>query len=289
MDQYDSFGVEELRDGFFDASFCRSSSTRPGGLDEAAEEGQEDRPDFTLTDLKEIVVKALRDQIEDSKFFFTSTIGTRDGVLLAKAFLGYFIAYILCLIPRTQEFLGKYSYWVTVATLFNHAGRSTGAQIDGTIGCIFGGALGLGIGCLALEVASAATPAREGYGGILAGFLIPPIAVFSWIRCSLLRFYQAMITAGLALIFLCLVETDVIARTGVWERSIIREFAVPWLVGLGICLVVNVCLYPETGGGAVAYANTYNPSMSSAFLGPRKTQCSFSCKKITTKPNLFAD
>lgn len=256
MDQYDYFGVEELRDGFFDASFYRSSSTRPEVTEE--EEGQDDRPGFALADLKEIVVKAVRDQIEDSKFFFTSTVGTRDGVLLAKAFLGYFIAYILCLTPRAQEFLGRYSYWVAVATLFNHAGRSAGAQIDGTIGCIFGGALGLGIGCLALKAASVTAMSREGYGGVLASFLLPLIAVFSWIRCSLLRFYQAMITAGLALIYLCLAETDAIARTGVWERSTVREFAVPWLVGLGICLVVNVCLYPETGGRAVAYANAYN-------------------------------
>jgi hypothetical protein len=247
MDQYDSFGVEELRDGFFDASFHRSSTQQ--GLDETVVEQLSLGVNF-----KRLFKDCIFVQIQDSKFFFTSTFGTRDGILLAKAFLGYFIAYILCLIPQTQAFLGRYSYWVTIAALLNHSGRTTGAQIDGTIGCIVGGSLGLGIGCLALEVASVTAASRTGYGGVLAGFLVPLVAIFSWIRCSLLRFYQAMITAGLALIFLCLVETDIIARRGGWEYFIVREFAVPWLVGLGICLVVNVCLCPETGGRAIAYA-----------------------------------
>ncbi|KAF8534386.1 hypothetical protein BDD12DRAFT_988808 [Trichophaea hybrida] len=239
MDQYDSFGVEELRDGFFDASFYRSSTQQ--GVDEIVEEQSGLGVNF-----KKLFKDGIFVQIEDSKFFFTSTFGTRDGILLAKAFLGYFIAYVLCLIPQTQAFLGRYSYWITIAALLNHSGRTTGAQIDGTIGCIVGGALGLGIGCLALEVASVTAASRAGYGGFWQGF---------W-------FYQAMITAGLALIFLCLVETDVIARRGGWEHSIVREFAMPWLVGLGICLVINVCLFPETGSRAVA--NALNNAMCSA-------------------------
>ncbi|KAI5788130.1 hypothetical protein FPQ18DRAFT_53957 [Pyronema domesticum] len=258
MDQYDTFGLEELRDGFFDASFYRSTAQQ--GNDNKDED---DEDDFSFGfHLKKMLTEVIHEQIQDIKFFFTTTFQTRDGILLMKAFLGYFIAYVLCLIPKTHDFLGRYSYWITIAALFNHAGRTVGSQIDGTITCIVGGALGLGLGSLALEVASTATLSRNAYGGVLAGFLIPLIAVFSWIRCSLLRFYQAMITAGLALIYLCLVETDVIARRGQWDHSNVREFAVPWLVGLGICLLVNVCVFPDTGSRAIA--NALNNAMKSA-------------------------
>jgi len=248
MDQYDTFGVEELRDGFFDATFYRS--TTQGAGDDDAHSG-DDR--FSAVALGKRFRGVLRIQVEDCKYFFTAVFGSRSGIQLMKACLGYFAAYILCLAPQLRDVLGRHSYWLPIAALFNHAGRSVGAQIDGTAGCILGGAFGLGIGCLALETASATAASRSTHGGVLAAFLIPVIAFLSWIRCSILRFYQAIITAGIALMFLCLVETDGVAREGSWERPIVREFAVPWLVGLGVGLAVNICLYPETGSRAIAY------------------------------------
>ncbi|KAI5800085.1 hypothetical protein EDC01DRAFT_534020 [Geopyxis carbonaria] len=245
MDQYDTFGVEEVRDGFFDATFYRSAQQRPTDSDE------DSYHDGSLKDwLKELI----HAQYEDIRFFYNSTFQTENGITLFKAFIGYFCAYILCLVPAIQVWLGRYSYWITIATLFNHAGRPTGSQIDGTIACIFGGAFGLAIGSLALQLSSLTDASRDGYGGVLAAFLIPIIAIMSWIRCSLLRFYQAMMTAGLAIIFLCLVETVSIASKGEWDRTLIWEFAIPWLIGIGICLVVNLCILPEGGGKAVAFA-----------------------------------
>lgn len=250
MDQYDTFGVEELRDGFFDATFYRSS-TQQGQEEDADEEEDQGLSVSLKRDFEDMV----RMQLVDSKFFFTATFGTRDGILLVKAFLAYFISYILCLIPQTQDFLGRYSYWITIAALFNHPGRTVGAQIDGTFGCILGAAIGLGVGSLALQVASSTSASNEGYGGIIAIFLVPMIIIFSWVRCSLLRLYQTCLSAGLSMLFLCMVETAEIRHIKTWERRRVWEFAIPWMVGLGICLVVNVCLYPETGERAVAYAS----------------------------------
>jgi hypothetical protein len=253
MDQYDTFGLEELRDGFFDATFYRSTALH------GSEEDDEDDDSTFVVNLGRFVRNAIRAQLEDCKSFFTTTFGSRAGIHLAKSFLGYFITYILCLIPKTQEFLGEYSYWATIAALINHAGRTVGAQIDGTVSCIAGGALGLGVGTLALEVASSTAVSRAAYGGILAAFVLPILGIFSWIRCGVLRFYQTMITAGLALIFLSLVGTEDIGQTGEWRRSIVREFAIPWLIGLGISLLVNICLYPETVDRTVAYAHLAMP------------------------------
>jgi hypothetical protein len=241
MDQYDTFGTQEMRDGFFDAIFYRSLNQET-----------DDEICAQLTD-KEESKSVLRTQLDDIEYFFQSAFTTQDSLMLAKAFLGYFITYIVCLIPRVQDVLGIYSYWATVAALFNHSGRTLGAQIDGTIGCIGGGALGLAIGYLALEVASVTEASLPGCGGVLAAFMIPLVASMAWIRCSLLRFYQAMIAAGLAVIFLCLVEPDVVIQTREWRHRIVLEFAYPWLLGLGICLIVNISVLPETGSRAVAY------------------------------------
>jgi hypothetical protein len=279
MDQYDTFGLEELRDGFFDATFYRSTALH------GSEDEDEDDDSTFVVNFGRFLRKTMRAQLEDCKYFFTTTFGTREGIHLAKSFLGYFITYILCLIPKTQPLLGKYSYWATIAALINHAGRTVGAQIDGTVGCIVGGALGLGVGALSLEVASSTAVSRAAYGGILAAFLVPILGIFSWIRCGVLRFYQAMITAGLALIFLSLVGTQDIGQTGKWRRSVIREFAIPWMIGLGICLVVNMCLYPETGGRAVAYAHLEMPQSflilsSSVFVETDRT-ITITCISLT--------
>jgi hypothetical protein len=109
------------------------------------------------------------------------------------------------------------------------------------------------MGSLALEVAGSTRPARQAYGGGLALFLFLFVGAASWVRCSLVKLYQMMISAGLAIIFLCLVGADTIASEGSWNRVVIWEFAIPWMAGLGICLLVNVFLWPDAGGMAVAY------------------------------------
>lgn len=252
MDQYNTYGVEELRDGFFDASFYRpiKQDTRLRGESKPLlppEESTFKRP--SPLSPREF----WRSQVSDTRDSFRIVFTTPKGISLAKSFLAYFAAYILCLIPHTREWLGRYSYWILLATLFNHPGRTFGAQIDGTASCIFGGALGLAVGSLALEVASSTHASEVGYGGVLTVFIVIFIGIASWIRCSLVRVYQTMISAGLAFLFLCLVGVDSITRRGSWDRRMLWEFGMPWIVGLGICLVINIIIWPEAGGKAVAY------------------------------------
>ncbi|KAL7276352.1 Zinc finger protein [Rhizina undulata] len=254
LDQDETFGVEELRDGFFDASFYRPVERRPRNETIPYLPSQQTtfkRP--TPLSLSEIYYN----QVEDISYFFRTVFTTRQGISLAKSFLGYFIAYILCLIPRTQHVLGRYSYWITIVALFNHSGRTVGAQIEGTLACALGGAFGLAVGVLGLQVASSTELARDGYGGVLAVALFVFIGATSWLRCSHVRLYQGIMSAGIAVFFLCLVGSGSIETQDHWHRIRVRELAIPWMIGVGICLVVNMAIRPEAGGRAVAYDNQF--------------------------------
>ncbi|KAG0135411.1 hypothetical protein HOY82DRAFT_536830 [Tuber indicum] len=252
LDQYSTYGVEELRDGFFDASFYRP-------IEQNSDQGGEAEPllppEVSTFKRPWSSPRTLIDSlVEDVKFFFRLTFRTEHGFSLAKSFLAYFVGYILCLVPKSQGWLGRYPYWITVATLFNHPGRTLGAQIDATVACSIGAGFGLAIGSLALEVASSTRNAQVGYGGVIAVFWVIFICAASWIRCSLVKLYQLMISVGLAIIFICLVGSDAIDNTGSWDRGILWEFGIPWVVGLGICLIINVIIRPDAGGKVVAAA-----------------------------------
>ncbi|RPB14984.1 hypothetical protein P167DRAFT_582458, partial [Morchella conica CCBAS932] len=244
MDQYNTYGVEELRDGFFDASFYRPIKQ------------PDDDPLHPLHPPRTTPRQWAHAQLTAAKSAATTVFTTRQGVSLAKSFLAYFAAYVLCLVPATRAWLGQHSYWVLIAALSNHPGRTVGAQIEGTVSCGVGGALGLGVGAAAL----AAGRAGGGwYGGVVTVFVAVFIGVASWVRCSLVRVYQAMMGAGLAFFFLVLVDGRVegegVGEEGVGRaRARVREWAVPWAVGLALCAVVNVLIAPEAGGKAVATA-----------------------------------
>jgi len=253
-DQYNTYDVEELRDGFFDASFYRPIEQNSGEDGEAEPLLPPEISTFKRPWSPRTLIGSL---VQDVKFFFRLTFRTEQGLSLAKSFLAYFAGYILCLVPKSQGWLGRYPYWITVAILFNHPGRTLGAQIDATVACSIGAAFGLAAGALALEVASSTHGAQVGHGGVIAVFWVVFIGAASWIRCSLMKLYQLMISVGLAIIFLCLVGSDAIASTGSWDRGILWEFGIPWLVGLGICLIINIVIRPDAGGKAVAYDNQF--------------------------------
>lgn len=251
-DQSDNYGVEELRDGFFDASFGKQKSDGCGETEPLLS------PRTSEFEIHQLPSKRLfRSVYEDIRFFFRVTFTTVQGISLAKSFLAYFAGYVLCLLPGSRDWLGRYSYWITVACLFNHSGRTVGAQIDAAAACSVGGAFGLAVGSLALELAGSTGHAGQTYGGIIAVFWILFIGIASWVRCSLIKLYQMMISAGLAIIFVCLVGADAMATEGAWDRRVLWEFGIPWLVGLGICLLVNVVIWPDAGGKAVAYDNQF--------------------------------
>ncbi|KAH7323695.1 hypothetical protein BKA65DRAFT_73210 [Rhexocercosporidium sp. MPI-PUGE-AT-0058] len=240
----ETYGVEETRDGFFDASFFKPPKVNHENLMRDAE--------YTLPEA------FLETNPLSPKAFFprqwhgirdvvTAVTTTRAGIKLTKSFLAFFIAYILCLVPVIREWLGRYSYIMVISVIINHPGRTVGAQVDGAFLTIIGSATGLGWGAFALWLSSSTSVARRGYGGILAAFLVVFMGSIAALRCYLVRFYQLVICAGIAISYTCLADT---ADEVDWKKLFI--FGIPWLFGQAICLLICCTVFPDAGARPLA-------------------------------------
>lgn len=242
----DTYGVSELREGFFDAFFLKPS---PLHVEELRERGRATLPDEFANDLSP---RHLRQYAEHQWHKITSNLTeiltTRTGIRLSKAFLAFFVAYVLCLVPAVRGWLGRYSYIMVVSTIINHPARTIGSQLDGAVLTTVGTAAGLGWGVIALLLSTSTLSASAGYAGILALFLALFMFVIAWMRSFLVRFYQGVLCAGIAITFTTLAETS--ARTVEWPK--LRSYAIPWMLGQAIALVVNCVISPDAGARPLA-------------------------------------
>ena len=240
----ETYGVEELRDGFFDASFYRPQQRNHEELMQKAAmtlplNFQKHRPlSFGWF---------YRQQLREAKDSFHQVTKTRAGVKLLKTFLAFFITYIICLIPASRDWLGRYNYIMVISAVINHPGRPVGSQIDGALMTIVGAVAGLGWGCLALYVSTSTSTAQSGYGGVLAAFLLMFAVIIGWLRCVFIRFYQAVLSAGIAIFYICLANTS---QSVGWIK--VFEFGIPWVLGQVICLTVALVVSPDAGSRAIS-------------------------------------
>jgi uncharacterized membrane protein len=137
-------------------------------------------------------------QWHEMKGVFWRVTTTRAGIKLTKSFSAFFIAYILCLVPVINDWLGRYSYVMVLSTIINHPGRTCGAMLDGVLLTVLGTAAGLGWGAFALWLSDSTTVAADGYGGILATFLLLFMGIIAAVRTYFIRSYQMVLCAGIA-------------------------------------------------------------------------------------------
>ncbi|OAQ97880.1 hypothetical protein LLEC1_07165, partial [Akanthomyces lecanii] len=243
----DTYGVREVRDGFFDAVFLKAphlpskdglealKATLPAAFDKHN----------PLT-----IKHFLPNQWRELKNVFRCVCTTQTGIKLLKAFVAYFIAYVLCLVPVVRSWLGHQHYIMAVSVIINHPARTVGAQFDGVVLTILGTAFGIAWGAVALRLSTSTLAASAGYGGILALFLVVFVSSIAWVRAFFVRFYQAVLTAGISIIYTTLSETH---RTTIsWPK--LRGFAVALLLGQAIALAVNVLICPDAGSRPLAMA-----------------------------------
>lgn len=240
----ETYGVEETRDGFFDAPFYKPVKVDHEDLMRDAE--------YTLPVAFQkpnpLSPKAFfPHQWNDIKDVYTAVTTTRAGIKLSKSFLGFFIAYILCLVPVIQAWLGPYSYIMVLSAIINHPGRTVGAQIDGAFLTSIGTAAGLGWGAFALWLSDSTAVARRGYGGILATFLLIFMGTIAALRCYFVRIYQMVICAGIAIAYTCLADTVLEVD---WRK--LFNFGIPWLFGQAICMLVCCTVFPDAGARPLA-------------------------------------
>ena len=242
----ETYGVSELREGFFDALFLEPSHINASELREKAKETlPENFETSSFSSPKHLLAR----QAHELRSLVFRVFTTRSGVRLLKAFVAFFIAYVLCLIPASRRWLGRYSYIIVVSVILNHPSRAIGSQLDGTILTSLGTASGLGWGVVALLLSTSTLSAQAGFGGVLAAFLALFMAGIAWIRSHFVRLYQATMCAGIAIVFTTLAETS--SRSIEWDK--IESFAIPWVLGQAIALVVNCVVFPDAGARPLAY------------------------------------
>ncbi|RFU77123.1 brefeldin a-sensitivity 4 [Trichoderma arundinaceum] len=241
----DTFGVVEERDGFFDALFLKYTPLEPEGF---VEQFRATLPAAFDKGSPLAARRFIPRQLHDIRSVLRRVTTTRTGIRLLRSFTAYFAAYILCLIPAVRVWLGRYHYIIAVSVILNHPARTLGAQLEGTIFTTIGTVAGMGWGVAGLLLSTSTSAASAGYGGILALFLALFMAVIAWIRSFYARFYQMVVCAGVAIIFTTLSQTqgDMI----VWGK--LRDYAVPWLLGQAIALLVNCTLFPDAGARPLA-------------------------------------
>ncbi|CZT43096.1 probable BRE4 Protein involved in endocytosis [Rhynchosporium secalis] len=240
----ETYGVEETRDGFFDASFFKPPKFNHENLMRDAE--------YTLPaafqKANPLSPEAFfPSQWQDIKDVVKAVTTTRAGIKLTKSFLAFFIAYIICLVPVIEEWLGRYNYIMVISVIINHPGRTVGAQVDGAFLTVIGSATGLGWGAFALWLSSSTSVARRGYGGVLAAFLVVFMGTIAALRCYLVRFYQLVICAGVAISYTCLVDT---ADDVDWMK--LFNFGIPWLLGQALSLLICCTIFPDAGARPLA-------------------------------------
>lgn len=241
----DNYGVTELRDGFFDAIFLKRSAK--------GRQLEKETLESTLpVEFDELSPLALGDffprQWREIQAVLRRVTKTRVGIQLLKSFIAIFTAYLLCLVPAVRSWLGTYHYILVVSTVFNHPARSIGSQLDGVLLTTAGTAAGFGWGVVGLLLSTSTENTRAGYGGILAMFLALFIATLAWIRAFFIRFYQAVLCAGITIIYTTLADTD--GRSIKWEKLL--RYLIPWLLGQALSLLVNVAIFPDTGSYRVS-------------------------------------
>ena len=239
------YGLEESRDGFFDASFVRPLKRDHEDLMRKAEETLPDA--FRKKNQPLSVSGFLPQQLREAKVFFQRISTTRAGVRLLKTFLGFFITYIICLIPASRNWLGRYNYIMVVSAIVNHPGRAIGSQVDGAILTILGTVTGLAWGSLALYVSTSTATAQSGYGGILATFLAVFAVLIGWLRSVFIRLYQAVLCAGIAIVYTCLADTS---QSVGWRK--VFDYGIPFVLGHGVCLIIAVVVFPDAGSRSLA-------------------------------------
>ncbi|PNY25447.1 Protein BRE4 [Tolypocladium capitatum] len=241
----DTYGVSEIRDGFFDASFLKPSSL---SAQDVLEQSEDTLPAGFDKGSPLAAEYFFPGQWHELQSLFRRVTTTRAGIRLFKSFAAFFIAYVMCLVPVVRDWLGRYHYVLVVSVIINHPARAFGAQVDGTILTILGTAVGLGWGTVGLLLSTSTLAAQAGYGGILALFLALFMTSIAWVRSFFIRFYQAVLCAGIAITFTTLAETS--NHNIEWAK--LRSYAIPWLVGQAIALLVNCLVFPDAGARALA-------------------------------------
>lgn len=228
----EDYGLEELRDGFFDPIFTRY---------ERNHSSTSDYPELVKDDYfsywNHSLVSFLRIEYEHLK---------QNWEPIVKFFVAFFASWCICLIHPAGSWLGhQYRYFMPIAVLIHHPARTVGVQLEISIWSILGGAFGLGWSSLAWYVSTATKPTSNHQGGILFMSMFIAIFLASWLRTAYQRFFYFSLSFGVSILFLH--TADLVNSKYLLDWQLCWDFGISYLFGVLLSLLACVIIFPHCG------------------------------------------
>ncbi|KAI9495945.1 hypothetical protein BDB00DRAFT_811080 [Zychaea mexicana] len=165
-----------------------------------------------------------------------------------KCTLAYFISTLFSLISPLVQALGPAAFLTTAGVVFNHPGRSMGAQFDATITSALGVCFGMGLAYAGLACSVAYNtrhPDTIQIGRVInALFLFVGIFAAQMIRQFYPRFFFFSLQAMIVFIF-CFSTAAGMLQTTI-PTQLPLSLGLPLLCGAAISQIVNIFIWPET-------------------------------------------
>lgn len=230
----DDFELEELRDGFFDATYTRPK--RAILLDDHIGSTK------STQNLKPIEIihntpKIFRDIYNKS---------IRNWKLLLKFVLAYLIAMIICVIHPAGKWIGhKYRYFMPISVILHHPARNVGVQLEMTVESCVGLTFGLGWSSLAWYVSTASGPTASHQGGILFQSLVMALWFAIWVKAYYNRLFYFCQSFGITILFTHTV--NLVFHASELEWMLFRDFTLSYVFGIVLSLLISAFIFPTNG------------------------------------------
>ncbi|SMN21350.1 similar to Saccharomyces cerevisiae YDL231C BRE4 Zinc finger protein containing five transmembrane domains [Maudiozyma saulgeensis] len=230
----DDFHLEELRDGFFDATYTRPKRViSPEDSVGSAKSNQNLKPSKIINNTPAIVKDIYSKSIQDWK-------------QLLKFFLAYLIAMIICVIHPAGKWIGhKYRYFMPISVILHHPARNVGVQLEMTIESCVGLVFGLGWSSLAWYVSTATGPTASHQGGILFQSLVMALWSAIWVKAYYNRLFYLCQSFGITILFTHTVDLVFDASELKW--ILFRDFALSYVFGILLSLIISAFIFPTNG------------------------------------------
>ncbi|CAI4057028.1 Bre4p SKDI_04G0170 [Saccharomyces kudriavzevii IFO 1802] len=242
-EEVEDFGLEELRDGFFDAAFTKPDSksrSYNSNVDDddgaARKKSQSSFSKFYLY-VWAVIYKPIVHFPRDLRDNWAS---------IFKFFVAYFIAMVICVIRPSGKWVGhEFRYFLPIAVLIHHPVRNIGVQLEMTVSSVIGAGFGLGWSALAWYVSTATKPTANYQGGILFQSLTMALLLAIWVRSVYRRLFYLTLSFSMSIIFTHTVRLASSKLDLKWQ--VFWDFGISYLFGILLSLLVCICVSPHSG------------------------------------------
>ncbi|CAL9727790.1 protein Bre4p [Monosporozyma unispora] len=237
-DQLDDFELEELRDGFFDAIYTKPGRKYNDLVDIMPVTANKSTTSPPFTSFSKIDLKEFYQDLKKRL--------SKEWVLIVKFFIPFFIAFVLCVIRPTGNWIGhKYRYFLPIGVILHHPVRNIGVQFEITFFSLLGITFALGWSSLAWYVSTATGPTASHQGGILFQSLTMALIFSTWLKTYYQRFLHLSLSFGIIIIFTHSVSLVFSKKDLFW--ILFRDVTLSYVFGIILSLFTCILIVPHSG------------------------------------------